>query len=93
MLLYFASKVSTVARRGLKVSVHGVLGDPSKHEGPPLCPVEQTYEIVCPSTIGLVRSDEAGIVLGKHSGRWALLLRLVHGRQGLRQCQCHALHA
>jgi 2-isopropylmalate synthase len=29
-----------------------------------------------PETIGLVRADEAGIVLGKHSGRNALSTRL-----------------
>ncbi|XP_002992921.2 2-isopropylmalate synthase A [Selaginella moellendorffii] len=35
-----------------------------------------TYEIMCPEDIGLVRADEAGIVLGKHSGRHALKTRL-----------------
>ena len=34
------------------------------------------YEIMSPETIGLVRADEAGIVLGKHSGRNALSTRL-----------------
>ncbi len=29
----------------------------------------QTYEIFPPATIGLFRPDEAGLVLGKHSGR------------------------
>ena len=28
-----------------------------------------SYEIMSPETIGLQRHDEAGIVLGKHSGR------------------------
>lgn len=28
-----------------------------------------TYEIMSPEAIGLARADEAGIVLGKHSGR------------------------
>ncbi|KAK9842718.1 hypothetical protein WJX74_001303 [Apatococcus lobatus] len=36
----------------------------------------QTYEIMVPETIGLTRADEAGIVLGKHSGRHALKTRL-----------------
>jgi 2-isopropylmalate synthase len=36
-----------------------------------------TYEIMSPETIGLMRApDEAGIVLGKHSGRHALGTRL-----------------
>ncbi|PSC68493.1 2-isopropylmalate synthase isoform B [Micractinium conductrix] len=35
-----------------------------------------TYEIMSPETIGLARADEAGIVLGKHSGRNALDTRL-----------------
>lgn len=35
-----------------------------------------TYEIMSPETIGLQRQDEAGIVLGKHSGRHALGTRL-----------------
>lgn len=38
----------------------------------------ETYEIMSPETIGLVRKDEAGIVLGKHSGRHALSTAL-HG--------------
>lgn len=29
----------------------------------------RSYEIMSPETIGLQRHDEAGIVLGKHSGR------------------------
>ena len=29
----------------------------------------RSYEIMSPETIGLSRADEAGIVLGKHSGR------------------------
>ena len=32
----------------------------------------ETYEIMSPETIGLTRKDEAGIVMGKHSGRNAL---------------------
>eukprot|EP00252_Welwitschia_mirabilis_P018974 TRINITY_DN4268_c0_g1_i1.p1 TRINITY_DN4268_c0_g1~~TRINITY_DN4268_c0_g1_i1.p1 ORF type:complete len:628 (-),score=100.73 TRINITY_DN4268_c0_g1_i1:452-2335(-) len=36
-----------------------------------------TYEIISPEDIGLVRTDEAGIVLGKHSGRHALKARLL----------------
>ncbi|XP_010539993.1 PREDICTED: 2-isopropylmalate synthase 2, chloroplastic [Tarenaya hassleriana] len=39
-----------------------------KHKG--------TYEIICPEEIGLERSNEAGIVLGKLSGRHALRDRL-----------------
>ncbi|KAJ4723169.1 2-isopropylmalate synthase [Melia azedarach] len=39
-----------------------------KHKG--------TYEIICPEDIGLERSNEAGIVLGKLSGRHALKDRL-----------------
>ena len=39
-----------------------------KHKG--------TYEIVSPEDIGLERSNEAGIVLGKLSGRHALRDRL-----------------
>ena len=35
-----------------------------------------TYEIMSPETIGLTRKDEAGIVLGKHSGRHALTTSL-----------------
>ncbi len=36
-----------------------------------------TYEIMAPETIGLQRSpDDAGIVMGKHSGRNALGTRL-----------------
>jgi 2-isopropylmalate synthase len=35
-----------------------------------------TYEIMSPETIGLAREDEAGIVMGKHSGRHALGSRL-----------------
>lgn len=36
----------------------------------------ETYEIMSPETIGLARVDDAGIVLGKHSGRNALGTRL-----------------
>lgn len=36
-----------------------------------------TYEILSPEDIGLVRMDESGIVLGKHSGRHALKSRLL----------------
>nr|ABA26446.1 2-isopropylmalate synthase 1 [Brassica insularis] len=39
-----------------------------KHKG--------TYEIICPEEIGLERSNDAGIVLGKLSGRHALKDRL-----------------
>eukprot|EP00803_Ostreobium_quekettii_P009704 evm.model.scf_4479.1 EVM.evm.TU.scf_4479.1 scf_4479:83-4777(-) len=35
-----------------------------------------TYEIMTPESIGLKREEEAGIVLGKHSGRHALATRL-----------------
>ena len=35
-----------------------------------------TYEIMSPATIGLTRKDDAGIVLGKHSGRHALVTAL-----------------
>ena len=35
-----------------------------------------TYEIMSPEAIGLAREDEAGIVLGKHSGRHAVGTRL-----------------
>ncbi|CAI5962556.1 unnamed protein product [Closterium sp. NIES-64] len=35
-----------------------------------------TYEIMAPEDVGIVRSDAAGIVLGKHSGRHALKTRL-----------------
>ena len=37
---------------------------------------KDTYEIMSPETIGLVRQDDAGIVLGKHSGRHAVRTRL-----------------
>lgn len=37
---------------------------------------KDTYEIMSPETIGLTRADDAGIVLGKHSGRHALTTRL-----------------
>ncbi|KAJ4916115.1 hypothetical protein Rs2_01665 [Raphanus sativus] len=40
-----------------------------KHKG--------TYEIICPEEIGLERSNDAGIVLGKLSGRHALKDRLI----------------
>eukprot|EP00268_Persea_americana_P029142 TRINITY_DN28203_c0_g1_i1.p1 TRINITY_DN28203_c0_g1~~TRINITY_DN28203_c0_g1_i1.p1 ORF type:complete len:613 (+),score=103.63 TRINITY_DN28203_c0_g1_i1:101-1939(+) len=40
-----------------------------KHKG--------TYEIISPEDIGLSRSSESGIVLGKHSGRHALRSRLL----------------
>ncbi|OVA11389.1 Pyruvate carboxyltransferase [Macleaya cordata] len=36
-----------------------------------------TYEIICPDDIGLSRSNESGIVLGKLSGRHALRSRLL----------------
>lgn len=36
---------------------------------PPLPFLSCSYEIMSPETIGLQRHDEAGIVLGKHSGR------------------------
>lgn len=36
----------------------------------------QTYEIMTPESVGLVRADAAGLVLGKHSGRHALKTRL-----------------
>ncbi|CAI5494705.1 unnamed protein product [Closterium sp. Naga37s-1] len=35
-----------------------------------------TYEIMAPEDVGIVRTDAAGIVLGKHSGRHALKTRL-----------------
>ncbi|KAH7442559.1 hypothetical protein KP509_03G094500 [Ceratopteris richardii] len=35
-----------------------------------------TYEILSPDDVGLSRTDESGIVLGKHSGRHALKTRL-----------------
>ena len=37
---------------------------------------KETYEIMSPETIGLNRNVEAGIVLGKHSGRHAVKTRL-----------------
>ena len=37
---------------------------------------KRTYEIIAPEDIGLSRSDDAGIVLGKHSGRNALRTRM-----------------
>ena len=37
---------------------------------------KSTYEIIAPEVIGLTRQDEAGIVLGKHSGRHAIRSRL-----------------
>ena len=40
---------------------------------------KQTYEIMTPESIGLMRGDQqsgAGIVLGKHSGRNAVSTRL-----------------
>ncbi len=37
---------------------------------------KSTYEIMSPETIGMQRTDDAGIVLGKHSGRNALGTRL-----------------
>jgi 2-isopropylmalate synthase len=37
---------------------------------------KETYEIMSPETIGLVRNVDAGIVLGKHSGRHAVKTRL-----------------
>ncbi|CAL5228020.1 g11082 [Coccomyxa viridis] len=37
---------------------------------------KSTYEIITPEEIGLVRADEAGIVMGKHSGRNALRTKL-----------------
>ncbi|CAL8462098.1 g1629 [Coccomyxa elongata] len=37
---------------------------------------KETYEIITPEEIGLVRQDEAGIVMGKHSGRNALRTKL-----------------
>lgn len=38
---------------------------------------KETYEIMSPETIGLVRTVDAGIVLGKHSGRHAVKTRLL----------------
>ncbi|KAA8531449.1 hypothetical protein F0562_006198 [Nyssa sinensis] len=38
---------------------------------------KQTYEIISPEDIGLFRSNESGIVLGKLSGRHALKARLM----------------
>lgn len=35
-----------------------------------------TYEIMTPESVGIVRADPAGLVLGKHSGRHALATRL-----------------
>lgn len=35
-----------------------------------------TYEIMAPEDVGIVRTDAAGLVLGKHSGRHALRTRL-----------------
>ena len=37
---------------------------------------KSTYEIIAPEEVGLSRADDAGIVLGKHSGRNALRTRL-----------------
>eukprot|EP00898_Chlorokybus_atmophyticus_P002100 jgi/Chlat1/2891/Chrsp2S04657 len=37
---------------------------------------KSTYEIMSPDDIGLVRTDDAGLVMGKHSGRHALRNRL-----------------
>ena len=37
---------------------------------------KSTYEIISPEVIGLKRDDDAGIVLGKHSGRHAIRSRL-----------------
>ena len=38
---------------------------------------KDTYEIMSPESIGLLRDDRAGIVLGKHSGRHAIKTRIV----------------
>ncbi|KDD73024.1 HMGL-like protein, partial [Helicosporidium sp. ATCC 50920] len=35
-----------------------------------------TYEIMTPESVGIVRADPAGLVMGKHSGRHALVTRL-----------------
>jgi len=37
---------------------------------------KSTYEIIEPETLGIFRTDSAGIVMGKHSGRHALRTRL-----------------
>lgn len=64
-------EVRWVARRStfchLVLCVIGPPGYSSRHS-----------QIMSPETIGLVRKDEAGIVLGKHSGRHALSTAL-HG--------------
>ncbi|GMH43765.1 hypothetical protein BSKO_11699 [Bryopsis sp. KO-2023] len=38
---------------------------------------KETYEIMTPESIGLIRDDAAGITMGKHSGRHALKARLL----------------
>lgn len=37
---------------------------------------KSTYEIMTPESVGLLRDDDAGLVMGKHSGRHALRTRL-----------------
>ena len=37
---------------------------------------KSTYEIMTPESVGLAREDDAGLVMGKHSGRHALRTRL-----------------
>lgn len=37
---------------------------------------KETYEIMSPETIGLMRTDGVGLTFGKHSGRHALMTRL-----------------
>ena len=37
---------------------------------------KDTYEIMSPESIGLIRDDQVGLVLGKHSGRHAIKTRI-----------------
>ncbi|XP_013604296.1 PREDICTED: 2-isopropylmalate synthase 1, chloroplastic-like isoform X1 [Brassica oleracea var. oleracea] len=55
-----------------------------KHKG--------TYEIICPEEIGLERSNDAGIVLGKLSGRHALKDRLTEVHINLIQTHTRYYH-
>nr|UPT51120.1 isopropylmalate synthase 1 [Pogostemon cablin] len=52
---------------------------------------KSTYEIMSPEDIGLVRSNESGIVLGKHSGRHALKAKMLELKYNIDDKELDAL--
>lgn len=69
LLVSCSYKIMSLETIGLHLSLHLILQQVDQAACPFFTSQTCSYEIMSPETIGLQRHDEAGIVLGKHSGR------------------------